>query len=607
MVPEIKSLSLTAIVPVTSLRDDSERLALWISQPEIYSLSVIIVFDGLEPPNKLKSIIQGKSNIRLLTGKFGGPGPSRNAGLKLVATQYVCFWDSDDYPFVGRYSLAIDEISKTRRDVAIGQFEIFHENCSKKQQQKRVILHLTDLATELTQNPGIWRFIFRTSSIQGFEFPDIPMGEDQVFISRYFSLSREVILIDFPIYRYMKHANMQLTKDPISINRLIESTRCIVNEISTKSEFGLILSLSLATRQTFTILKNCSLSKKFSALKLYGRLFTSFPALVATITLKHFFGARPSRKRKIHIVLNGGLGNQLFQLAAAIFHSRGRTIILEQKIGYPRVLKSGEATITDFRLPSNMEISTRRRNLFTSKIANLQLRTALKSNRTIQVKFLATCGSFIQGIYIKSRVRVVINQGVGWWPLNTSEKFNELLVGYFQSHRNQDYQTLSTIHEIFMSQKGTDLENLISLARIENPLVVHIRLQDYLDEPNFGVPGIKYYEEAIEQAFNPSRHNKIWLFSDDVLLALSRIPEKFRSITRVIEDVDGSDCNSLVAMTQGKDYVIANSSFSWWAARMSVHSDAQVHYPQPWFANMDDPSDLAPVRWHSHEARFHSD
>ena len=77
--PEIKPFSLTAIVPVSSFRDDSERLALWISRREIESMSVIIVFDGLEPPAKLKSLIQGKSQIRLLNGKFGGPGPSRNS------------------------------------------------------------------------------------------------------------------------------------------------------------------------------------------------------------------------------------------------------------------------------------------------------------------------------------------------------------------------------------------------------------------------------------------------------------------------------------------------------------------------------------------------
>jgi glycosyltransferase involved in cell wall biosynthesis len=603
-VPEIKPLSLTAIVPVSSFRDDSERLALWISRQEIESFNVIIVFDGLEPPVKLKSLIQGKSQIRLLNGQFGGPGPSRNAGLKLVTTQYVCFWDSDDYPFVERYSIAHDEILKSQGDVAIAQFEMCYEDLSTEHKQMRIIPHLDDLAVELTQNPGIWRFIFSTSSIQGIEFPDIPMGEDQVFISRYFSRSRKVTLLNYPIYRYVKHADIQLTKDPISINRLIESTKCIVKEISTESKFGLELSLSLATRQILTILKSCSFSRKISALELYVLLFISFPSLVMKRTFWHFLSGTPSPKRKVYLVLNGGLGNQLFQLAAAIFHSQGRTILLEQKVGYPRVLNSGQATITDFDLPDNIEISTRGRKLLISKIANLQLRTGLKNHRKLRVKLLALCGSFFQGIYLKSRVSVVVSQGVGWWPLNLSNKRNELLIGYFQSHRNQDYQTLLAIHNIFMSQKGAELENLISLARIENPLVVHVRLQDYVAEPNFGIPGIGYYEEAIEHAFNPARHNKIWLFSDDAPQALSRIPEKLRSITRVIEDVDGSDCNTLVAMSHGKDFVIANSSFSWWAARMSVNADAQVHYPQPWFVNMEDPCELVPNEWHSHAARF---
>ena len=601
---KVTPLSLTVIVPVSSARDDSERLALWITKPEIESLSVIIVFDGREPPTELESLIQTKPQIRLLKGNYGGPGPSRNAGLKLVTTEYVCFWDSDDYPYVDRYSTCINEISKSQSDVAIGQFEILYENSSTKHKQLRIVPHLDDLAVELAQNPGIWRFIFSTSSIQGIEFPDIPMGEDQVFICRYFSRSRKVLLFDYPIYRYVKHSDIQLTKDPMSIERLIESTKCIVKETSTESEFGLTLSISLATRQALTIIKSCSFLRKISALNLYVQLFISFPSLVAERTLGHFLSRKPTRKRKVYLVLNGGLGNQLFQLAAAIFHSRGRTIILEQRVGYPRVLNSGEATITDFDLPGIIEVSTRGRKLLISKIANLQLRTGLESNRKIRIRLLALCGGFFQGVYLKSRVRVVINQGVGWWPLKTSNKYNELFIGYFQSHRNLDYQTLLTMKNIMISQKGAELENLISLAQIENPLVVHVRLQDYVTEPNFGVPGIGYYEEAIEQAYNPARHNKIWLFSDDAQHALSRIPEELRAITRVIEDVDGSDCNSLVAMSHGKDFVIANSSFSWWAARMSVHADAQVHYPQPWFANMKDPCELVPGEWHSHAARF---
>ena len=603
---EIGNLHLTVIVPVSSLRDDSERLARWLKEPEIESLSVVIVLDGADLPSKLETIIRSRPQVKLLKGNFGGPGPSRNAGLAFVTTEYVCFWDSDDYPYLDRYSLGVNEISKSRGDVAIGQFEISRENLHTQNRHMRLIPHLDDLAVELSKNPGIWRFIFRTSSIQGIQFPDIPMGEDQVFIARYFSHSRKVILLDFPIYRYVKHSNIQLTKDPSSVSRLIDSTKCIVKEISNELEFSLILSISFITKQCLTILKNSPLPIKISALRIYGNLLVAYPSLVAKRSLRHFLGARARKVHKIHIALNGGLGNQLFQLASAIFHSEGRAIVLEQNIGYPRLLTSGKATITSFALPTNIEISKRERNLLLSKFANLQLRTGIKPHRKIQIRLLAICGRFFHGMYLRSKITVIVNNGLGWCPLETLSEGNDLLIGYFQSYRNQNSQTLSIIRDIFTEQRGAELQNLISLARVENPLVVHVRLGDYLNEPNFGILGVEYYKEAIQQAFDPGRHKTIWLFSDDAHRALNRIPENFRAVTRVIEEVDGSDCNTLVAMTHGKDFVIANSSFSWWAARMSVHADAQVHYPRPWFANIEDPCDLTPDEWHPHEARFQS-
>ena len=348
------------------------------------------------------------------------------------------------------------------------------------------------------------------------------------------------------------------------------------------------------------------MSHKLSSLRIYANLFRLYPSLVVRRTIKHFLGTQRRGMKKIHIALNGGLGNQLFQLAAAILHSGQRTVVLEQNIGYPRVSPTGQASICGFTLPSNFEISTRKRSPLISKLANLQLRIGVKTNGSLQLSVLSIIGEIFQGLYLKSMIKVQINRGVGWSPLKTFLNRSELLIGYFQSYCNQNEETIATIRRVFESQRGVELENLIALAQIENPLVVHVRLQDYFNEPNFGIPGVAYYEEAILQAFNPSRHKKIWLFSDDVPQALTRIPEKLRSLTRVIEDVDGSDCNSLVAMTQGMDFVLANSSFSWWAARMSIHADAQVHYPQPWFANLDDPYKLAPAEWHPHGARFQS-
>jgi hypothetical protein len=50
-------------------------------------------------------------------------------------------------------------------------------------------------------------------------------------------------------------------------------------------------------------------------------------------------------------------------------------------------------------------------------------------------------------------------------------------------------------------------------------------------------------------------------------------------------------------MKYGSAYVIANSSFGWWAAYLKKDKNARVFAPSPWFANLPEPCDLFPPEW----------
>jgi hypothetical protein len=53
---------------------------------------------------------------------------------------------------------------------------------------------------------------------------------------------------------------------------------------------------------------------------------------------------------------------------------------------------------------------------------------------------------------------------------------------------------------------------------------------------------------------------------------------------------------SLVLMSLSKVIIIANSSFSWWAAKTGTGKE-MVIAPKPWFRNLENPSSLIPDLW----------
>jgi hypothetical protein len=132
---------------------------------------------------------------------------------------------------------------------------------------------------------------------------------------------------------------------------------------------------------------------------------------------------------------------------------------------------------------------------------------------------------------------------------------------------------------------------------MELPLVVHIRRGDYLLNPQLGVLSKKYYLENIAHVLKETNAKSVWIFSDNCESPLDFIPEQFRAITRVMNFDNISDLETLEIMKLGHAFLIANSSFSWWAAYLSNADSKNIYVPEPWFSGLPTPSDLFPSNW----------
>jgi len=123
-------------------------------------------------------------------------------------------------------------------------------------------------------------------------------------------------------------------------------------------------------------------------------------------------------------------------------------------------------------------------------------------------------------------------------------------------------------------------------ARLALPgsVAVHVRRGDYLQIPAFQVCDSAYYQTSMNRMRGQLGNPHFFIFTDD--------PEwcrrKFNASDTEIIDSGAAATNplhDLHLMSQASHHIIANSSYSWWAAWIGDKPGQQVIMPDRWFTN----------------------
>jgi hypothetical protein len=171
--------------------------------------------------------------------------------------------------------------------------------------------------------------------------------------------------------------------------------------------------------------------------------------------------------------------------------------------------------------------------------------------------------------------------------------------GYFQSYKYLE-ALKSNGHQMAFELQDPSQSFLEWQERAldENPVIIHVRRGDYSKTPNLGMLSPVYYRKSIAEAkirlTNTSP--RFWFFSDDPDFAQALSAELGIDGQVISKAANLRPAEELKLMTFGSAHVIANSSFSWWGASMSLTSKFVI-YPDKWFRGMEDPSDLVPANW----------
>lgn len=192
----------------------------------------------------------------------------------------------------------------------------------------------------------------------------------------------------------------------------------------------------------------------------------------------------------------------------------------------------------------------------------------------------------------KNTVRELPGQKVNLELLgDSSDKFYD---GYWQSYQYFDswrdvILKEFTFPKISMEDK-LNFELNERLKNEENSVGIHIRRGDYLKNWKYrGLCDIDYYQKAIAYILEHIKSPKFFLFSDDIDWVKENISPlvKGYDVTFVNWNHSINSYKDMQLMAMCKNLIIANSSFSWWAAYLNQNNPIVVA-PEKWINSFMD-------------------
>jgi len=306
-----------------------------------------------------------------------------------------------------------------------------------------------------------------------------------------------------------------------------------------------------------------------------------------------------SNKRLLpELYLHGGLGNQMFQIAAMVYRYGQNNFIvnfsLENNVHH---LKG--PNISDSNIKNSFQFVSKPNNSFLfEKIINYIIRLSTRSDvKTFKIRTLIyILKALLSNMYLNRR-EIILNNGIGFGNIDNSS-IDPFIIGYYQSYI---WLTDPSVKNMFLNIKflnqGEELQNFIKRAIVENPLVVHIRLGDYRSNPNLGHLSKDYYLSNLQQEWNSKLYKKIWIFSDEINFAKKLIPPYLIPHCIWVDEEITNPATTFQVMRLGQGYILSNSTFGWWAASLSNNINSRVIVPKPWFKNQKNPDKLIPEKW----------
>ena len=268
----------------------------------------------------------------------------------------------------------------------------------------------------------------------------------------------------------------------------------------------------------------------------------------------------------IQLILQGGLGNQMFEYAAAYALAKNRNTQLVLDMSFFDVFGQREWC-------RSYELS----------VFALHSSATFSHNKHLAVRILPHVRKWCRTQDKRHLGRYVFEMRT---PQDIPSCRPLVLFDYFA-----DYRLFSSVREdllqAFTFKEQPNVANLSLLQEISTheSIAVHIRRGDYLSEAYKNIfyhPSVQWYRKALEEVEKQVSNPKYYFFSDDI----QWVKEQFLDVKdAVFVDINhGKDAyNDMRLMSACKHNIIANSSFSWWAAWLNNNPGKIVIAPVKYY------------------------
>ena len=175
------------------------------------------------------------------------------------------------------------------------------------------------------------------------------------------------------------------------------------------------------------------------------------------------------------------------------------------------------------------------------------------------------------------------------------------LTGFFQSYWYFEDIKLE-IKERFRFTKplGEANESIASVIKELDFVSIHIRRGDYIYWNNLDAShvlcGMDYYEKALGLIRQKVKDCKIFVFTDDAEWVKTNLAFEY---TLIEGNTGKNSWKDMYLMSLCKRNIIANSTFSWWAAWLNSFDEKIVVAPKKWYGNKTNEEfrELCPPEW----------